>query len=374
MPFSTFINLVGKLFRATTKKPLQRFNIIERSKKYIGQDSQHFFPAPRAIGSLSQIGPSQYPHLECRDGFKSISERRLKALEIRKRQLLEAENNSDKKLLEMPKSFSETRKDDELVIDAISRLPAIKQIIRIDHPKRTRHKQITGGKDLVAAEKISRPLPKSTNLDLSDHSSVWAVNKVPPGRLDLNKLQELMLNSLADPNYWTPKQIAETYNIKEEYAKNLLTYLRQIRFLVSPRMKYLMDYTNRNNELYQATRDVVYKTDKRLRSELDRSVDETFEITDDLDPNIRDLIEFGRVQKIDAPLKDPATKYRLKKPEPLRVKSLNQPQNVKQQQQQFSQPPKQLNQPVNQPRESTSTPQPNMGVKQGFQQKAQSKT
>jgi Fe-S cluster biosynthesis and repair protein YggX len=312
----TFFKLVGKALRMAVNRPIQRFNIFNRAKKYLGPDAEYFMPAPRAIGALSQAKPSQYPHLEGKSSFKSIKQKRLNAIAERNQKLLTNEANNNQNLSESnenlvqetTKSFSETKNDDKLVINVSNKLPVIKTVTRLETSS-------TPPEQLAEQDKPHRPLPKSTNLQLSDPAVIWCVDKVPPGRLDLSKFQELMINRLADENYWTPKQIAETYNIKEEYAEGLIKYYKQIRIIISPRIAQNLDYVARNDPAYQATKHIIYHVDKSLRSDFDKQCDATFLPTDKLDPEIRALLDAGAVQ--------PRRQQAIARPVPLRIRSIN---------------------------------------------------
>jgi len=283
MPFSNVFRIVSKALKSATKRPLQRFNIYNRSKKYLGEDSKYFFPAPRAIGPVSKIGPSQYPHLEGGLGnFKSVKQRRLEAI---------AKSNSTL-------STSQMKKDVSLVIDTAQKLPVIKTIVK-KSPQTSVEQEVQSTDLIHSNKKPPRPLPKAVNLNLQDQTVIWSIDRVPPGRLDLNKLQEIMVNKLADDEYWTPSMIAKTYDIKEKYAENLIHYLKQIRVVISPRMKKILDYTNRTNDAYNATKDTIYLVDPRLRTELDRSVDKTFLPEDELDDNIRQLLNASQEYELE---------------------------------------------------------------------------
>lgn len=326
MPFTNAFNILNKALKSATKRPLQRFNIYNRSKKYIGEESQNFFPAPRAIGPLTKIGPSQYPHLEAGrgGGFKSVKQRRVEAIAARNDRLLQIteEQRSLDRDNEGVRSYSEIRHDDRLVIEGSNKLPVIKTVERIKpklSPSAAAALIEQGPSDsttTTSVAKSSRPLPKLTNLDLRDPASIWHVDKVPPGRLDLNKLQELLLNKMGNADHWTPKLISEAYNIKEEYAENLITYLKQIRVVVSPRVAKVLDYVNRANDEYNQTKHIVYVIDKSLRDELDRSMDDTFLPEDELDESIRELLDASQ-------LEDERRRLEEKPIEQLRIGALN---------------------------------------------------
>jgi hypothetical protein len=123
-------------------RPIQRFNIFNRAKKHLGEDAKYFMPAPRAIGSLSQIKPSLYPHLEGQSGFRSIKQKRLEAIKKRNETLLERTTNENQALLssnsEVPtvtKSFSETINDDRLIIQAGNSLPQVIKTVTTIEPQ-----------------------------------------------------------------------------------------------------------------------------------------------------------------------------------------------------------------------------------------------
>lgn len=343
--FNNFYKLVVKALKYTIARPIQRFHIEGRAKKYLGEESKYFMPAPRAIGSLSKQGISQYPHLENTGKFKSVAQRRQEAIASRNQKLLEASTTTtttaksislveanDSTTTLPQKSFSEIKQDDDLVIEAsMNRLPVIRTMPLLDKPPEA---LASGeeGKDIQLV-KSHRPLPKLVNLDLSDPASIWQVDKVPLGRLDLNKLQELMINKLADDEgHWTSKKISDVYNIKEEYAENIISYLKQIRIIISPHIKTCLDQTASNDPRYQATKDIIYVVDYTLRNETHRKFDETFLPTDQLEPEVQKVLEGGKV----AEQLKPASKYmqpdiRLtklyKRPEPLKLThSINEPE------------------------------------------------
>lgn len=321
MTFSTFFKLVGKAFRFSVNRPLQRFNIYNRSKKYLGPDAKKFMPAPRAIGALSQNDwrGSQYPHLE--PGYKSIKQKRLAALN--KPNQLEASKSQPK----LSKSFSETKTDDNLIIEASHKLAVMKTIVRIQ-PTDNKQQELVGSSQNQSATRTHRPLPKCTNLQLSDLTSIWAVEKTPKGRINLNMLQELMLNKLADEKYWTPKMVAERYNIKEEYAESLLKYILQIRVVVSPKLAKALDYVARNDTTYQASKDLVYFVDNRLRTEDDKRYDEMFLPGEDLDEEVRAVLDAQHdIVKVDQSIE--ARRRRIARPQPLRVAHANKPETTK---------------------------------------------
>lgn len=323
MSLSTFIKLVGKALRFTVNRPLQRFNIYNRSKKYLGPDAKKFMPAPRAIGALSLNNwkPSQYPHLE--SGYKSIKQRRLDA--INKRQQLEglpsgSTSESDKQ----PKSFSETENDDDLIIEASNKLEVTKTVIKIDPPDNQQKQLLSDGDSNVvdsrSSVELQRALPKCTNLQLSDPATIWAVEKVPKGRLDVNMLQEIMINKLADEAYWTPEKIADKYNIKQSYAESLFKYLKQIRIVVSPRMAKNLDYVGKNDPAYQAAKHLIYFVDKRLRSDSDKKYDKMYLPHEQLDEEVKEVIDSpSEVTAIDERLK------KIARPAPLRIGPINRP-------------------------------------------------
>lgn len=323
MSLSTFIKLVGKAFRFTVNRPLQRFNIYNRSKKYLGPDAKKFMPAPRAIGALSQNNwkPSQYPHLE--SGYKSIKQRRLDA--VNKQKHLELPSESSSESGNQPKSYSENRLDDDLIIGASNKLEVTKTVVKIN-PSDKKVQQLSESSNVCTENSVKkqRVLPHSTNLQLSDLASIWAVEKVPKGRLDLNMLQEIMINKLGDDAYWTPKMITEKYNIKESYAESLFKYLKQIRIVVSPRMSKALDYVGRNDPNYQAAKHLIYFVDKRLRTNEDKKYDSMYLPGEQLDEEIRELIDTpSEIAKIGET--NIERQRRTKRPAPLRIAPINQP-------------------------------------------------
>lgn len=336
MSLFTFIKLCGKAFRFVVSRPLQRFNIENRSKKYLGPEAKYFKPAPRAIGSLSLIDgkPPQYPYLEGGGGFKSIKQRRLQAIESKRDQLLESQKNLHP-IVEL-KSYSETELDDIFVRSVVHKLNVTKTPVQINATENagllTEPLELTGTEDSSDSQKAlakptTRLMPKCTNLQRQDQLSIWNIDKTPPGRLNLNMLQELMVNKLVDDAYWTPKKISENYNIKEEYAEQLTKYYKQIIVVVSPRMKNLLDYTARNNPVYEATKDVIYQVDKGLRTEDDKKYDDMFLPHEELDEKVKEIldppetrIELSEEEEIEKRRRD----YIARRPKPLRIGSENQ--------------------------------------------------
>lgn len=300
MSLSTFIKLVTKAFRFATIRPLQRFNVANRSKKYLGPEAKYFKPAPRAIGAMSKLTgkPPQYPHITD-GGFMSLSRKRSDMLS--RNQLPSSE---EKKLQLSPKSFSAVMKDDNLVRGVAEKLRVLKTVIPIDVPSRSRgllHSMSSSGNDDLGNQSSSksRNLPTLTSLQLSDPSVIWHVDKVPEGRIDLNSLQELMINKLADTEYWTPERIAERYRIKPEYASLLTKYIQQMRIVISPRMKNLLDYVARDDPLYQATKDTLYIVDRNLRSELDKRYDKMFlPGEEELDERVREVLGASKTLEV----------------------------------------------------------------------------
>lgn len=282
-----FFSLCGQAYRFLVMRPLQRFNIENRAKDYLGPEAKHFEPAPR---------------------FKSVSQGRTRKKELS----LQTEPTN---------SSIQTELEDKYVVSLAKRMEVKKVVL---------------GSRNESSTETHRPLPKSTNLPLNDPASIWIVNKVPPGRLDLNMLQELMLNKLADDKLWTPKALSERYNIKEEYAEQLTKYLKHIRLIVSPRMKKIMDLTGRNNPLYQASKDFVYIVDKRLRNETDRQFDDMFLPDEEWPDEVKAVLDPpGTVIKIDnKSVVAQQIAYQSKRPAPLRIK----PSNEASSQQNESQP------------------------------------
>lgn len=261
MPWRTFLKLTRKALRFAISRPIQRFNIENRAKDHLGVDAKYFKPAPRITAPSSQpAGP-----------------------------LLTAR--------------------DEKLITGASKLEVTKQITITEPNCDTKQKQ-------------HRPLPTSTNLPLQDPTAIWVAKKIPPGRLDLNKLQELMLNKLADDEFWSPKVIADKYKIKEEYAASLTKYLKQIRIRVSPRMARALDTVGLHDEYYQAAKHIVYHVDNSLRNEFDRQFDEMYLPNEQLDPEVKEVLEPFSKQLISKP--GETSKKLVKRPEPLRISALNQ--------------------------------------------------
>lgn len=293
MSLSTFIKLVGKAFRYSVNRPIQRFNVYNRAKKYLGPDAKFFKPAPRAIGPMSQTSsPIQYPHLT--DGGKHLGE------------------SSREPVACLPKSFSESEQDDSLVKEATPKLDVKKTVVMIGNKD--------GSPDEVTT---TRSMPKLTNLGRRDPADIWDIDKTPPGRLSLHMFQEMMLNRLGEGEEFTPQKIAERYKIREEYAESLIKYVKQVRIVVSPRMGKLLDYVGKDNPAYQSTKHLVYHVDKSLRNDVDKAYDKMYLPTDELDPEIRELIDsggivptqqFGEVAKVQRLIKRPA---------PLRLNPVN---------------------------------------------------
>lgn len=325
----TFFKLVGKAIRFSISRPIQRFNIYNRSKKYLGGDAKYFMPAPRAIGALSQSSISQYPHLEGSSPFKSVKQRRMEAIARRNQRLLEGTTAIEEsakglspKTNSSVRSFSETKQDDKVVIETSNKLPVIKTVTIVENPKRAD----AAASDNEVSARPPRPLPTSTNLQLSDPAVIWRVDKVPPGRLDLDKLQQLMINKLADDAYWTPKQLSETYNISEKYAANITEYFKQIRIIISPGIANKLDYVARNDPRYQACKDIIYYVDPSLRTPLERQYDDTFLPTDELDPEVRRVLQGSQRQMTP----DPRLTGLIKRPKPLRFEPENRPTRTSQ--------------------------------------------
>lgn len=322
----TVIKLIGKAFRFTLQRPIQRYNVANRAKKYLGPEAKHFMPAPRAIGSLADRGgkPSQYPHLEGK-GFFSLRQRRLESLNRDREQDSLLVNSTDSRLKEL--SGGTEKSDYNLIIEASNKLSIIKTVTKLDldelkltldSNKSPEDEMHTTALDDPNREtnQINRPLPKLTNVQNTDPQHIWSTDKVPPGKISLNMLQELMLNKLADDEYWTGERIAERYNIKEVYAENLTKYLTQIKFVLSPRVAHLLDYIARDDPLYKATKDKIYYVDPHLRTKEDRKYDDTFLDEDDIGDDLRRLIGFKTLDKS-------PPKFIMQKPEPLRIDPMN---------------------------------------------------
>lgn len=327
MSLSTFLKIVNKAFKFTISRPLQRFNIEDRSVKYLGPDSKKWQPSPRAIGPISGLSLKElpkYPHLT--PGYKSISQKRRDAIESGK----SAEEQPVQAKL---KSYSEDKEDDNLVIEALNKIDVIKTVARVGptlNPKQIEsgyEQQNTNiGDETDGQLKPShRPLPKLTDLPRQDLRSIWEVERTPPGRMNLNMLQELMINKLADHVYWTSKAIAERYNIREEYADKLVSSLKQIRIRLSPRMAKNMDYVGRMNPEYMAMKDLIYHVDKSMRTELDKKYDSMYSPKDDLPDDVRQLIDSPGALQLPSKQGLTAQREKYERPAPLRLA----PSNVK---------------------------------------------
>lgn len=265
MPFSGVIRILRKMVGYTLVRPVLRFNVNNRAKKYLGPEAPKFMPAPRAIGPMSQAKkPVVYPHLAHGENFKSVQTKRLQAMD--KYNLVES----------TPQQSIEVEKD-RFIIDTSKRL----EVNKIVHEENIPMSIQVKSKDDNTKVSTHRPLPKLTSLQLSDPASIWVVNKTPPGRLNLDQLQEIMINKLADnDNYWTPERIASRYKIKEKYAESLCNYLKHITIHISPKLANLMDYTSRDDPLFQATKHIIYVVRSDLRSDEDKKYDKMYLPTD----------------------------------------------------------------------------------------------
>lgn len=276
MSLSTFLKLVNKAFKFAVMRPIQRFNIYNRARNYLGPDAKYFRPAPRAIGSS----------------------------------MVQTEA-----LVSSPKSFSATEEDDILIKQTSNKIEVKKLLVS---------PPAIGGDNKVGP---LRPLPKLTKLDRRDPADIWNVDKTPPGRLSLHMLQELMLNKLGDDKHWTPKMLAERYKIREEYAESLVKYLKQVRIVVSPRTAMFLDYVGRENPTYQAAKHIVYHVDKSLRNDVDKMYDKMYLPTDQIDKEIREMVtqddglvptqQFDEIAKV---------RRLVKRPAPLRLSPVNAPE------------------------------------------------
>jgi len=329
----TFFKLVRKAFSFAIIRSAQRFNVANRAKKYLGPDAEYFEPAPRAIGSLSLEPPKKYPHLE--KGFRSVRERRLLAL----RKDAPTLDESKPAEISAPTSLSITESDDSLVREVSSKLLVTKTVQIEERSNKAEAVDVSSDKEIAS----SRTLPKLTSLDLSDPADIWEVDKVPPGRLSLNMLQDIMLNKLADEEYWTPKAIAEKHSIKEEYAESLLKYLKHIKIIVSPGLMKNMEYVGRNNPTFQAAKHIVYFVDVNLRTEADKEFDGTFLPSDELEPDVRKVLNFpSQLVNVSGNVD---IERRIKRPAPLRIKPLNQAPQPSELNRQLNSPQKRLNPP-----------------------------
>lgn len=351
-----FTSLIGKMFRYTFVRPLQRFNVEARSKKFLGPDARKFMPAPRAIGPMSVKGkkPIQYPHLESGASvFKSVQQKRLQAM-ARNKELDAGDNHLTKSSSEQQvKMSAREKKLNDFVIDASNRLQVNKTVVT------AKPRQLSSNNDerfiklesessnnklaeISQQNKPARPLPKLSSLPMSNPADIWSVDKTPPGRLSLIQLEEMMINKLSDnEGYWTPEKVAEKYNIKKEYAQTLFKYMKHLKIYVSPRIAHLMDYTNRDNPTYLATKDIIFIVDNSLRDECDRQFDKTFLPSDQLPEEVGRVLELEpepeakshEIKSWDSDLKKEKSIGEIKedylklrrKVEPLRVRSLNKP-------------------------------------------------
>lgn len=318
--FTTFFKLVRKAFRYATIRPLQRFNVENRSKKYLGPEAKYFKPAPRAIGAMSRLSgkPPQYPHLS-EGGFISLRQKRLQAMQ--NDTLLPSQTDSDL-VVPIRKSFSKFESDDSLIRGNANRLNVLKSVIRITAPGKldippSQPSSLSNNElsDETHLTKPSRPLPKLTSLQMDDPTFIWQVDHVPPGRLSLSSFQEMMLNKMADKDYWTPDRLSERYNIKLQYASLLTQYVNPMKVIIPPRIKFALDYVCHKDPVYQATKDIIYEVDTSLRSELDKKYDSMFLPEDELDEKVRQVI---------GPIKRP----QIEKSEHVKVKSVEQSQET----------------------------------------------
>lgn len=345
MPLSTFVKLVGKALRYSLIRPLQRYNVVNRSKKYLGPEAPKFAPAPRAIGAMSQLSkPPQYPHIQASTGgFLSMRQRRLQAIERSGSLPAPDEREKPKELQDLlqqkPKpTYSQSENDDVLVREAAQALAVTKTVIDLkrlmiqdeDESSSSRPEPEVApsetGNELVTTK---RPLPTSTNLPLQDISVIWETTRVPRGRISLMQLQELLINKLADENYWTPERVSEQYGIKLDYAATILQYYKQIRIIMPPRVYKALEYTQHNDPVFQATKDLVYEVDVSMRNELDKKCDETFLPTDQLSEEIMTVLNRkpvlpGTVEE-EKMLKEKDKPRTITHPGPLPVKALNEP-------------------------------------------------
>lgn len=290
MSLSGFIKNIRKLIGFTLIRPMKRFNVYNRAQKYLGPDAKYFMPAPRAIGPMSNQGKNliQYPHLIGGNSFKSVQQRRLEAIERVKLTAGDQEANNSMDVSEAEK----------FVVNVSGRLEVTKTLVKEQAtrnlPPSTNLDQIEAASGAVAGtdnQRSHRPLPTMTSLQLNDPASIWVVEKTPPGRLNLDQLQEIMLNKIDDPdNYWTPENIAEKYKIKAEYAESLCNYLKHVRIHLSPKLAKLLEYTGRNDEIYQASKHLVYIVDNDLRSEQDKQYDDMYLPTDKLDDEVNQVV------------------------------------------------------------------------------------
>lgn len=285
MPLSRLIGFVGKILRSLTVKPMQRYNVYNRALKYLGPDAKRFFPAPRAIGNPDGIKSLPYPHLSAK-GRRGLAQK--------KPALFGLFNNNKSQLLQ------ESQSKNEFVVDASNKLEVTKTVVVNPQPMPTSQSSEPveelvdiqkGPSSALELAKKKRPLPRSTIMQRDDARVIWDCDKAPPGRLTLNDLQELMVNKLADAEHWTPKVLADRYNIKEEYADQLLNSIKQIRIVISPRLSVLMDYVGRDDQVYQATKNTIYIVDNRLRSDTDKIYDKMFLPDEKLAPEVDQLID-----------------------------------------------------------------------------------
>lgn len=338
---NNILRLIKKAYKFTVSRSLQRFNVENRAVKYLGPESKKFVHSPRAIGQISGLSLKELPkYPQLQPGYKSISQRRREAL---------ARGESSEDVPRLKRSYSEDKEDDRLVLEASSKIDVIKTIASLAPPVarqriesgETKANQDSSSSSLSTA--IHRPLPTSTNLQLQDQRNIWEVKQTPPGRLNLNMLQELMLNKVADDDHWTPAAIAERYNIREEYAEKLVTHLKQIRVRVSPRMAKNLEYVGRNNPEFMAAKHIIFYVDKSLRTELDKKFDSMYLPSDDLPDEVSSIIDtpsFAPVeQKHWVYEVQPKNIRRIARPKPLRIAPRNDPSQREQYQPPHIEPP-----------------------------------
>lgn len=272
----SFSWFVIKAFKYLVQRPLMRFNVANRATKYLGPDAPKFKLAPSAIGPMTQpagfIGKLTNANVISKpQSFKSITSKRSAiGLNLTNKSTANPSSNDGHQSI----TYSDSLEDENrLIIEASNKLKVTKKLETVSDQSSV----------------STKPLPKLTSLQLQDPVNIWIVDKVPPGRLDINKLQELMLNILADENYWTIDKIVDSYGIAKEYAESITKNIKQIKIIISPRLYYNLEYVGRNNPTYQATKHLIYNVDASLRTEEDKVYDGLFE-PNHPDPEIQRLI------------------------------------------------------------------------------------
>lgn len=148
-------------------------------------------------------------------------------------------------------------------------------------------------------DRALRPLPVARNLPLEDPLNIWFVHKLPYGRLDLEKLQELLYNRLADGDYWSAKMISEKYKLNIDHAINLTKYVAAHKIICSPKVYNNLELVCLNNKFYQQIKSFAVEVDESLRTESDKRLD----IIEEADTTNKDNLDMIRAPPPVEPLK-----------------------------------------------------------------------